>query len=64
MSPEKLATFPAEFIQGMAARAKALGDVEKDDPSNWAFGNEDVSPGQSKAGAANDPEGIRALIGK
>ncbi len=40
LSPEKLATFPREFIQGMAARADHLGDKGPDAPAHWAFGRD------------------------
>ncbi len=35
---ESLATFPAEFRQGMAARADILGDTGPADPKNWVGG--------------------------
>jgi Dyp-type peroxidase family len=40
LSPAKLATFPPEFIQGMAARADLLGDKGPDAPAHWAFGRD------------------------
>ncbi|MBV9250172.1 MAG: hypothetical protein JO227_13125, partial [Acetobacteraceae bacterium] len=38
-----LDTFPAVFRNGMTARPRsiALGDVDKDAPENWCWGNED-----------------------
>jgi Dyp-type peroxidase family len=35
LSYESADSFPAEFRQGMRARAKALGDTDKSDPSKW-----------------------------
>ena len=40
VSPEKLATFPAAFAEGMAARAARLGDRGPDAPENWSFGRD------------------------
>lgn len=40
LSAEKLATFPAAFAEGMAARAAQLGDQGPDAPENWAFGRD------------------------
>jgi Dyp-type peroxidase family len=39
-----LDSFPPQFQQGMAARAKALGDVGENDPANWEqpLGSADV----------------------
>ena len=44
LPPESLETFPWEFRQGMAARAKALGDVGESAPERWEspLGNPDV----------------------
>lgn len=38
VSPEALATFPPEFVAGMADRAQELGDVGKSSPANWQPG--------------------------
>jgi Dyp-type peroxidase family len=35
VAPEQLATFPSEFIDGMAARAVKLGDTGPSDPCHW-----------------------------
>ncbi len=35
VAPESLDTFSWEFRQGMAARAKALGDIGESSPENW-----------------------------
>jgi deferrochelatase/peroxidase EfeB len=35
LSEEVLATFPAEFVLGMAARSTKIGDVGASDPKNW-----------------------------
>jgi Dyp-type peroxidase family len=35
---ESLATFPAEFREGMAARADILGDIGANHPDNWVGG--------------------------
>ncbi len=42
LSERDLATFPAAFQDGMNApwRARNLGDVERNDPKQWAWGNE------------------------
>jgi deferrochelatase/peroxidase EfeB len=37
VSPAHLATFPTEFVDGMAGRAMKLGDFGESAPSNWAF---------------------------
>ena len=44
MPEESLATFPAEFQQGMAARAAVIGDVEDNAPEHWEapLGSKDV----------------------
>jgi deferrochelatase/peroxidase EfeB len=44
LPPASLATFAWEFRQGMAARAKALGDVGESGPENWEtpLGTSDV----------------------
>ena len=41
---ESLATFPAEFQQGMAARADQIGDVGQNAPEHWEapLGSKDV----------------------
>ena len=46
-SPETLATFSPEFRSGMTAdyRSRALGDVQANDPKNWAWGG--TAPGPS-----------------
>jgi Dyp-type peroxidase family len=38
VSESSLATFPEEFRQGMAARAKILGDTGANHPANWVGG--------------------------
>jgi Dyp-type peroxidase family len=38
VSEKSLATFPAEFREGMAARADILGDTGANHPDNWAGG--------------------------
>ncbi len=38
--PSSLDSFPAEFRQGMAARAALLGDTGASDPGIWEFGND------------------------
>lgn len=40
VSSEKLATFPREFAEGMAARASDLGDKGPDAPDKWTFGRD------------------------
>lgn len=56
-----LETFPAPFVQGMAARASALGDVGESSPEHWEkpLGTSDahvvitaVSDGESQLGTA------------
>jgi Dyp-type peroxidase family len=59
---ESLATFPAEFQQGMAARAAELGDVRDSAPENWEtpLGSGDVH--LMLAGLAPDDAGLQGLI--
>ena len=35
-----LDSFPEEFRQGMAERAKRLGDTGRNAPATWEFGND------------------------
>ena len=59
---ESLATFPAEFRQGMAARAAELGDVGDSAPENWEapLGSEEGH--LMLAGLAPDDAGLQGLI--
>ena len=45
LPPEALATFPREFVQGMAhvERSRVLGDVGANAPSGWEFGHDAAS---------------------
>jgi Dyp-type peroxidase family len=40
VGPKSLATFPVAFQHGSARRARPLGDVGKDAPQQWRWGNE------------------------
>jgi Dyp-type peroxidase family len=59
---ESLATFPAEFRQGMAARAAELGDVGDSAPENWEapLGSEEGH--LMLAGLAPDDAGLQGLV--
>lgn len=35
LSEETVATFPTEFVAGMAARSTRIGDIGESDPKNW-----------------------------
>jgi Dyp-type peroxidase family len=59
---ESLATFPAEFRQGMAARAAELGDVGDSAPENWEA---PLGSGQVHlmlVGLAPDDAGLQGLV--
>jgi Dyp-type peroxidase family len=59
---ESLASFPAEFRQGMAARAAELGDVGDSAPENWEkpLGSGDVH--LMLVGLAPDGAGLQGLV--
>ncbi len=44
VSEAELAVFPAEFLEGMEARAGLLGDVEAEHPSRWQLPRFDGDP--------------------
>ena len=59
---ESLATFPAEFQQGMAARAAELGDVGENAPEHWEkpLGSQDVH--LVVVGLARDTASLEAAV--
>ena len=61
LSDDSLQTFPETFREGMAARARQLGDVGINDPKNWdqAYGKGEVHIGLS---AFSDSEESRRRI--
>jgi Dyp-type peroxidase family len=61
LSEESLESFPEAFREGMAARARQLGDVGINDPNNWdqAYGKGQVDIGLS---AFSDSEESRRRI--
>ena len=64
LPPESLETFPWEFRQGMAARAKALGDIGESAPEHWEspLGSPDVHV--VLTGVAPDEARLEAAIAR
>jgi Dyp-type peroxidase family len=68
LEQEALGTFPFEFRQGMARRARILGDVGPSSPGQWEFGgSRPGTPSQEEIHLllmlyAPDPESLRPLL--
>ncbi len=70
LGPEALETFPFEFRQGMARRARALGDLGPSSPDHWEFGgSRPGAPTQDEIHIllmlyARDREGLRPVLAR
>lgn len=62
--PEKLATFPPAFVEGMAARAARLGDRGSDAPEHWAFGRDPADTHVFLTACGRTPEAKEAMLAK
>ncbi|MEY2880597.1 MAG: hypothetical protein RLZZ15_2977 [Verrucomicrobiota bacterium] len=62
VSRKKLATFPEEFAEGMAARAELLGDRGPDAPKNWKFGRDPADTHVFVTVCGRTPEARDAMV--
>ncbi|MBS0445139.1 MAG: Dyp-type peroxidase [Proteobacteria bacterium] len=62
LDEDTMAMFPEEFLQGMAARAGALGDVRHNHPRRWRLPKRFVPKGSAPTNETIDLAGVHAVV--